>query len=59
MTTKVILVKVQYKDQVWYTTKTITMGQTHARSIIQESHGYSHPAPSREDSEGNSLRARD
>jgi len=54
MKARVILVKVQYKEQVWYDLKEVTMGLTHGKYIQQSSPNIGEDT-GRKDSEADSL----
>ena len=56
MKVRVILVKIEYKNQSWFVTQEETMGKTHARFIIQEGSSYPRLTLTRKDSERDSLR---
>ncbi len=64
MTTKKILVKIEYHGQVWYEVQEhnltklryLTMGQTHARVIIQESNIHPRQDVGRQVQERDNLR---
>ena len=55
MRKRVILVKVEYKNQSWFVTQEETMGQTHA-FILQEGSSYPRLALTRQISKTDSLR---